>query len=481
MLSPDQILAALRRWWVTAAVVFGVVLGSVAVVTFLLPKSYSATAYLQVGSTAHTSSDFEATQVSQVLVRTYAELLQTRSVAAAASRALPFRASTSAVRDAVSVSPVTESQLIRITATASTPDRSQVLANTYARVFVQRANPSSQADATAVVSLAEPATANSAPSQPRPKLYLLVGGVLAVFLAVAAALLRQRFDQRIEIDSSATEILGLPILARVPPIARIRLQAVAHSDQSDPAVARLSDAFRLLLANLAFVNLGQRPRSLAVVSPGEGEGKSTCCMSIGRVAAELDTRVVLVDGDLRRGGLTSIMRRQKAGAEVGFSDLLARTTPLAMGDVVVGESGSDLLLIPSGPLPPNPPVLLGERGLSDFEQRAANLFDLVIFDTPPLSVGPDASFVSAAAGGTILVVDAQKTRRNAVVQAVQQLERIQARVLGVVVNRVEEEGKSGYYQYYYGSKEPSAAPNGDERPLPPAQPTASSRARRPER
>jgi Mrp family chromosome partitioning ATPase len=101
----------------------------------------------------------------------------------------------------------------------------------------------------------------------------------------------------------------------------------------------------------------------------------------------------------------------------------------------------------------NPTGLLRRQRLIELTSRAKNLFDLVIFDTPPLSVGADASLVAATTDMAVLVLDSRSTRQSDVVQAVEQLRRAKANVLGVVINRLEPH--AGSYYRYYSSRRPA--------------------------
>jgi len=444
MQSAEQLLSVLWRRRASFALTFMLVLAAVAAATYALPKAYSTSAFLWVSTIRQSASDFEATQTNQALTKSYAELLQTRGVANQVAATLPFRATGSEVQGGVKIAPVTQSQLIQITAESSSAERAQIMANTYARVFQAKARTLNvQNGNTARVTVAEPAPRISSPVRPKPKLYLVVGAVLAAFAAAGVALLRQRLDQRLEIDSDTTEVLGLPVLARIPQRAGSGL-ARARGGERDADAAQVAEGFRLLVANLSFVNRGERPRSVTVVSAGESEGKSSCCMSIGLAATEMGVQTVLVDGDMRRPRLAAMLEVESEDQR-GFSDLLAGTGPLSLNEVTVRAPGTDLQVIPPGFTPPNPASLLAQRGLVDVERRAAKLFNLVVFDTPPMSVGADASLLSAATEGTVLVIDARRTKRTAVVQAVDQLRRAGANVLGVVLNRVEVPSEEGYY------------------------------------
>jgi capsular exopolysaccharide synthesis family protein len=447
----EQILATLWRWRLTFLLTSVLVMASVAAATFALPKVYGSSTYLWVTSASESASDYEATQTNQVLNKTYAELLQTASVANAVAEQLPFRMTGEQVSQSVTIAPITQSQLIRISAEASTAERARIIAETYANVFVARVSElDSRSGIASRVTVAEPPLAISSPLRPRPKLYLLIGSILALCCGAAAALVRQRFDHRLDIDAATTELFDLPILARVPQAPAAGTLPASPSQARSPATEQLSDAFRFLLTNLAFANGGSLPTSLAVVSAEPGEGKSTCCVGIGAAAMEIGVRTVLVDADLRRPRLAAMLGGVADNA-AGFSDLLQGSIPLALNEVTHETPSSALRFVPSGALPANPVPLLGKLTLSNFERRAKSLFDLIVYDTPPLSVGPDASLVAVSADAAILVINSRKTRSTAVLQAVEQLRRSKATVLGVVVNRVED-GMSGSYYYRHSGR-----------------------------
>ena len=301
------------------------------------------------------------------------------------------------------------------------------------------------------MTIAEPASTPTGATRPRPVLYLALGALLAALAGLGAALLRDRLDQRVMLDSAATEVAGLPILGRLP-----------RGANRPEGAAALGEAARLLLANLAFANMGQRPRSVAVVSAGEGEGKSTCTLSVGRAAAELGTDVLIVEADLRRPGLVDTVQAGRRARE-GFATALVRPE-MPLADEVVHVPGSTLDLLPSGPIPPNPAALLAGDRLANFDTRTRTVYELVVYDTPPFSAGADAALVSSVAEGVVLVVDATKTHRTPMLQAIEQLRRSRANVLGVVVNRAPDAVDA-----YYGTAEAPVEPLSRVSVAPPRQ------------
>jgi succinoglycan biosynthesis transport protein ExoP len=447
-MSLDQLISILwrRKWWV--ALTFAATVGCAAAVAYSLPKVYSSKTFLLVQPSRPSQSDYEATQVSTTLNTTYAELLDTRNVTLEVAKELP-RGMRDGLAGKVTIEPVTESQLIAIKTDGATPLEAQTIANTYARVFVRLAGSfAGQSVASGRVTQAVQAPLSDEPTKPRPKLYTGLAAILGALLAVAVGLLRHRFDQRLDITPDTTELFGLPIIARLPQRSNEALRALGEGrTQLDSDARGLAEGFRLLLANLAFANLGERPKNIAVLSSAAGEGKSITALSLGRAAGEVGIRTLLVDADLRKPSLM-----QKVGEDnpegAGLSSFLVRST-LSLSEAVIGL-GENLDLAPAGPTPPNPAALLGSKALSEFDRRAQRAYEFVIYDTPPLSIAADASLLATNTEGAILVVDVRNAKRKVVLQAVDQLRRTRSSILGVVLNRVPESQASSYGYGYYG-------------------------------
>jgi succinoglycan biosynthesis transport protein ExoP len=459
MNSADQFLPALWRRRLSFLATFVVVLAGVAIVTYSLPKVYSTSSYLLVNTATPTTSNFEAQQVSQVDTQTAAELLQTRNTANQVAAALPYRSSGTTLQGKVDISPVAQTDLVLITTHESSPQRAQQLADTYANVFAQQSALSNQQ---VHVKVAEPAALITAASAPRPKLYLLIGAILALLAGTGVALLRDRLDQRVRIDPFATELFGLPILARVPDRRRARRTASGDGQLTASDVGFV-EGFRLLFANLAFAGLGNRPASIAIVSASPAEGKSTVCVAIAQTAAEMAGSVLIVDGDLRRPSLEGRLglerRARDDEPERGLSTYLGGMDwgPISTSTHSVHVPGRNFDIIPAGPLPPNPSSLLGLPALGEFMEGMRRHYDFVVYDTPPVSVGADASLIAAQTEGTILVIDARTSRRASVEWALQQLQRARVNVLGVIINRARSAGTDvASYEYVDRRGTPSA-------------------------
>jgi capsular exopolysaccharide synthesis family protein len=429
MFGTDHLLTTLWRRRGTFLLTFVAMMAAAAAVTFSLPKVYSTVAYLWVTPGSQARSDFEATQTSQVLTRTYAELLQTRPVADAVAAALPYDATGAELQGSVKASPVSQSQLLAVEAEAKSPERAQQLANTYAKVFRDEAQRfESEGTTRSRLTIATPATLPDSPSRPKPALYLMVAAFLAALVAAAAALLREGLDKRLRLDSAATEVLGLPILGR---LAERRKPLFGRRPDTEGALR--DESLRLIVANLSLARPGEMPRSLAFASPAEHPGRTLCAAELAVIWAHAGMEVLLVDADFTHASLSRTLGLREGR---GLSSCLAQSLPVE--EVAYRLAGSSLAIVAAGPEMPNPSGLL--EALTKFDARAREAFDLVVYDTSSLSSGGDAPLVASAAQASILVMSPESTERNMAGRALGQLDRARAEILGVVISAATGRG-----------------------------------------
>jgi capsular exopolysaccharide synthesis family protein len=466
-------------------VVFAVAFAAAAVLTFALPRQYSATATLFVGENRPLSQAQNAVQLDDVLARTYAELLKSEAVQDKVAATLPFPLSSSALESKTSFDFVSGTHLIRVTASDRDPRKAHVVANTYARTFVRdratsaagasrerlreldhriaalaatirrlrqnagvnatgrlaeaRAKLDSarssyrtlEANATlqgSNISVASDAKRPSQPSRPVVPLYLAVGGLLALVLSTGAALLLEGLDQRVRDETVLPELLDAPLLTRVP-VFRGNLP-------------EFEETFHFLRANLRLQDAAEAPRVIGVTSAVPAEGKTTLVTELGHVLSKLNARVVLVDADLRRPRLSTRydLQRSEGLAEVllghrSASEVVQRRRE---GFYVLG-AGRRTAEASAASTGPNFSLLFEElRGEADF----------VIVDTAPVTAAAETSSLAAATDGVVLVLDLERSRRAEILAARGQLQAAQARLLGFVVNRVRRRDMTQYGYYH---------------------------------
>ncbi|TJX12821.1 CpsD/CapB family tyrosine-protein kinase [Tissierella creatinini] len=218
----------------------------------------------------------------------------------------------------------------------------------------------------------------------------------------------------------------------------------------------VSEAFRTLRTNIQFTNIDKSIRTIVITSSGPGEGKTIVVSNLAISIAQTEKRVLLVDCDMRkprihkvfginnREGLTNILMGEKVLADVEYR-----------GE----ESIKSLTVVTSGPIPPNPSELLGSRRMKDFLEDMRDHFDMIIIDSPPINLVTDSAILSTIADGTIMVVEVGKTEAEAAINGKELLDKVNANLLGVVLNKIPTKERSyynyGYYHYneYYGDDE----------------------------
>ena len=209
-------------------------------------------------------------------------------------------------------------------------------------------------------------------------------------------------------------------------------------DQPRSAAA---EAYRTLRANIRFSSIDRSAKTILVTSAGPQEGKTTTLANLAVIAAQAGNRVLAIDCDLRRPALHAVFDIVSSS---GFTDLLLNEN----GTEIKAVNGpiAGLSLVPSGPLPPNPAELLSMERVDRLLEIAAKDYDLVLLDSPPAGAVADSSILAPRVDGVILVIDATRTHREQARRAKEQLERVNARLLGVVVNRAQVDSSSMYYQ-----------------------------------
>jgi non-specific protein-tyrosine kinase len=204
----------------------------------------------------------------------------------------------------------------------------------------------------------------------------------------------------------------------------------------------VSEAYRTLRTNLEFSSLDEPLKTIVVTSPGPEEGKSTTLANLAVTLAHAEKRVILVDCDLRRPSQHEIFGSSN---EVGLTTMVVHEE--AMRDPPLVETGVEgLQLLPSGPLPPNPSELVGSRRMAEIISALSERADIVLFDAPPVIAVTDAAVLASRVDGVLLVIKAGTTKRDHAKRAKALLDKVNAHVVGAVLNNIKMD--TSYYRYY---------------------------------
>lgn len=214
---------------------------------------------------------------------------------------------------------------------------------------------------------------------------------------------------------------------------------ITIADKTSP----IAEQYRTIRTNIQFASADRKIQTIVVTSSGPSEGKSTTSANIAVVFANSGQRVLLVDADMRK---PTVHKTFGLTNEVGLSKVLSSNNSvleMSRPSVVV----DNLSILTSGPKPPNPSELLGSTRMNQVIEEARHLYDVIIFDMPPVVTVTDAQIMASKADGTLLVVRENVTRKDALTKAKDLLEMVQAKVLGVVYNGAQNLKDQSYYYY----------------------------------
>lgn len=206
-----------------------------------------------------------------------------------------------------------------------------------------------------------------------------------------------------------------------------------------------AEAYRTLRTNIQYSSFDKEVRVIVVTSSEAGEGKSTTAGNLAISFSQAQKKTIMIDCDLRK---PSLHKKFRISNMVGLSDLLKGRESLKEA---VHKYNDYLDILTSGKVPPNPAEMLGSRSMENLLGKLKEEYDMIIIDSAPLQAVTDAQILSRKADGTIIVVRAEKTKRDSVIQAKELLQKVDANILGIVLNGVENIRKK--YYYYYGTEE----------------------------
>ncbi len=286
---------------------------------------------------------------------------------------------------------------------------------------------------------------------------VMLTSAFSMFFGVGLAFLLNYLDTTIRTTTDVEKMLHLPVLAVIPAIGgtgRRLLSTTAlqrrDNNRGDELLinadtrSSLAEAFRQLRTSVLLSTAGHTPKTLLVTSGAPGEGKTTTAVNIATILAQTGASVLLIDGDLRRPRLHSIFDFPN---ERGLSTILSSDVSEAdLLTFIEQHETSGLYVLTAGPEPPNPAELLGSEQMQQLLSIVESSFTHIVIDSPPVTTVTDGVILSTMVDGVLLVVHSGKGSRNVAQRARQVLHEVGAKLIGVVLNYVNQaEQRDGYY------------------------------------
>jgi non-specific protein-tyrosine kinase len=292
----------------------------------------------------------------------------------------------------------------------------------------------------ATIQTLENAVVPGAAYSPNIVLNVAFGIIAGMTIAAGIVMLLIYLDSTIKSSADFQALVGSPLLSAVTKVPRMTegRQQLFVIDQPNSEAA---ESIRLLRTNVEFASAVQEIATLAVSSPASGDGKSTIAANLAVTLSQAGFVTALVDADLRRPEQHKIFQVRN---DRGLSTVLSRTD-VQWHQTVIETGLTNLVLVPSGPVPPNAADLLSLKRLGEVLSDMKRLFDIVIIDTPPILPVSDALAVASHVDGMVLVCRSGRTRVDALRRATATLQRGAVRFVGVVVNQEKTQGSTNYY------------------------------------
>lgn len=314
------------------------------------------------------------------------------------------------------------------------------------------------------INIVDYAIAPRQPVGPQRLLGVALSLVISIALGICLAIFLDYLDNTVRSAGDVERMLGLPALATIPSVGgfgRPRLfskrgtnnplkeGALVHPElliNPDPR-STLAEAYKQLRTSILLSTAGPAPRTLLITSASPGEGKTTTAVNTAVSLAQTGARVLLVDADLRRPMVHNVFNVVNSA---GLSTMLSRDVnePDVLSLLEL-HTESNLNLLTSGPIPPNPAELLGSSQMKQLVQLLASHFDHIVIDSPPITSVTDGVWLASLVDGVILVVHGGQSTRDLVRRTRQILRGVGARIFGVVLNNVKQHDDEYYYRGYY--------------------------------
>ncbi|WP_292833434.1 polysaccharide biosynthesis tyrosine autokinase [Microbacterium sp.] len=446
-----------QRFWslVVSGLAVGLLVAAGAI--WLIAPSYTSSARLFVSNQAVGSANdlLQGSTYTQTRMLSYAQVATDPIVLDPVIEELGLDTTAEALASQVTASAERDQLIISIEVSDPTPDGAAEIVNAVANrlsevITTVIEEPLAGRDAAVAVTVLKEGVPATEPSWPVLWIFLTVGGGAGLLAGIGMALLLNTLDTRVRALRDLQDLTTLPVLGMITKTRRFGQTSLVNEMSSR---SQFAESVRALRTNLQFVDAQGKPRRvLLITSTVPSEGKSTTALSLALSLAEAGKRVVLIDADMRKPRLATALGLEGA---VGLTDVLIGRFEY---DAIVQPVGAEhkLSVITAGMVPPNPAELLGGVRFTQLLEKLRSEFDYVVIDSPPVLAVTDAVLLSQRVDAVVYVVGVERVRRPQLQTGLEALARVDAPVVGLVVNHLPRSGVDAYTYYWDAySEEPA--------------------------
>ena len=439
-----------KRYILALVIVVALAVGGVAVYDIMFKKPiYQAQTTVVIAKSDNTGVDTSAASLndinaSQKLVSTYGEIAKSELVLNQVIENLGLHTSVKDLSKNLVIKPVDETSILGIAVKDPKAKLAAVIANEIAEVFSREVKSIYNVENVTQLSVAETPTSPANNTLTRDLVLAGAVGVVAVF---GFAFLRYYLDDSVRRSDDIEKTIGLPVTGCV-----LKSDANNKRPGSELIVERspkaiVSENIKSLRTNLQFTSIDKSVKTTLVTSTNAGEGKSFISANLAISFAQADKRVLLVDCDLRKGRVHKLFNIPNTK---GLSDLLAGDLRL-FKEFIKPSPIKGLSILTCGTYPPNPSELLASKKNRQLVSTLRRYYDVVIFDGAPVGGLADSVILSSFVDQTLIVVKDGVTSKSDLLTAKDSLDKVGAKIAGVVFNMVNKKSAKYYNNYYYGT------------------------------
>lgn len=423
-----------RKFIIIIATILSILAVSLGTKIIIKPEYKSFTTLIIKGYQKQENSENDQRYLNKKLMNTYSEIIKSRSVMTEVSKNLNLDLSFREMIKKVNVEIISDTDILKIEVTGSEAESVAMIANEIANVSMKQAKNMINIENIEIVDKAQ--TPNT-PSNLSTKPNIIVGGVLGLVIGIFLVFLLEYFDTTIKTPKSIERYLGLISIGILPKTEENFL--ISKKPNSFEA-----ESYRILNTNIQSIEGNRGIKTILITSPNSDEERDIVSVNMGLAMARIEKRVLLIDANIRKPNIHDILNISN---KKGLSNILS-------GDIKYEETINTLELeknlhvITSGSTALNPSELLSTSKMKNLIQELSSKYDSIILNAPSLGVISDSVILSTIVDGTILVCEAEKSEVEDMRIGKELLEKADANILGVILNKVNIE-KNSYYQYYY--------------------------------
>lgn len=392
----------------------------------IVPK-YQATTTLLVQPQGASLTNYDSLVANEKLVPTYSAIVKSKKAAASVIASLKLDVTGEELLEAVDVTGVKGSMVIEIAVMHTKPDQAIAITNAFAESF--KAMLPEILEVKKVATLDSPELSNSGkPVNPNPVLIMVIVFILALNTVTGFIIVFEILDKTVKTEKLLQKLLEIPVLACLPSYkGKTKKRRLELSCMEEPASA-MSEAFRKLRTNMLYMKGVKEIHTLVVTSPLPKEGKTVTAANLAIALAQEGRQVLLVDGNLRNPSIHKLFGIPNDEGLVTAitgenSDLAVFPTPQ-----------ENLHIFPGGPIPTNPSELLSSPKMNELLESLRELFDVIVFDSPPVLTVADTQVLSRSSDAVLLVTRLGVTLCESALQAKELLLHVGANLVGAVAN-----------------------------------------------